>query len=300
MNPPKKRIDWEYKRILKEKIDDEILLEDKYKELSKIEFIELYEPSLWEYLCNIYSYDNNSSIKILKTSEINKIKEKIEKDEEINKLLTYPKTFLETDIEIGEHYISKIDNFETQNYLRLWYVTFKNANYLFGFNQQKSYIATIKENIYIYNDLIIIRGQSNKLPNIKDAFLIDFDLDKDKIIDITSQIDLMDIFDKLKEQDQVDITTSELTKENPISSIPAHCITFSQPLEDNDLEEFDEDDETAKLINNAENLAKSYNYCFVDTSGYKECATISIAKNNKNIRVLRKISDIALLMLRTF
>lgn len=217
--------------------------------------------------------------------------EKIQKDENFKLLKDYPKFFDEEEIEFNERYLSKIDSIN--DYYRFWYISFKQSKYSFGFNQEKEYISTIRENIFLYKNLLILRGQKNNLPNLRDAFIADFGINKSILIDLT-HIDLIKLFDYLKKsKHNIEIKTSEITKENPIGSIPAHCITFSKPLND-DIEEFDEEDETAKIINEAQNLAKSYIYCFTDNLGYKECATISIDKNHKHIRILKKISDIAI------
>jgi len=292
IKPPKQRIRWEANRIIKKAIEDKVLL-DKHKDLKPEEIIAIFNPALLEYLNSIYSYDNHCSIKIYRitSDEKNKILEKIKNEEEINKLKDYPKIFDEEEIELNERYLSKID--ELNDYHRFWYISFKQGKYSFGFNQEKTYIATIRENVFMYDNLLILRSQANNLPNLRDAFIADFGINKAELLDLT-HIDLLSLFDKLKQTNKnCEIKTSEITKENPISGVPAHCITFSEPLND-DIEEFDEEDETAQMINEAQNLAKSYNYCFTDTSGYKECAKISINKTNKHIRILKKISDIAI------
>lgn len=296
IKPPKQRIRWEANRIIEKAIENKVLL-DKHKDLKPEEIIATFDPTLLEYLNSIYSYDSHCSIKIyqITSNEKDKILKKIKHEEEFNRLKDYPKIFDEDEIELNERYLSKIDelNNNYNNYYRFWYVSFKQGKYSFGFNQEKTYIATIRENIFLYDNLIILRSQANNLPNLRDTFIADFGINKTELVDLT-HIDLLTLFDKLKQiNNNCKITTSEITKENPISGVPAHCITFSEPL-DEDIEEFDEEDETAQMINEAQNLAKSYNYCFTDISGYKECAKISINKKNKHIRILKKISDIAI------
>lgn len=291
IKPPKERIKWEANRIIKKAVEEKILL-NKYEDLKPEEIIEAFEPELLNYLYSIYSYDNHCSIKIYRITDNkkDKIKEKIKNQKEINQLTNIPKIFDEKDIELNERYLSKID--KINDYYRFWYISFKKAKYSFGFNQERTYIATIRENVLLYENLLVLRSQANNFPNLRDAFIADFGITKIDFLDLT-HINLINLFDKLKQNNNCEIKASEITKENPISGVPAHCITFSQPLND-DIEEFDEEDETAQMIHSAQNIAKSYQYCFIDTSNYKECATISINKPNKYIRILKRISDIAI------
>jgi len=297
LRPPIKRINWEYKKLISELADKKILIDVRERKLSKEEFIKKYNRSLWEYLYSIYSYDNNCSIKIIKIDD--SVKEQINAkiSHEYSELERSPVYFDEDDVEVNQHYISKIDRTEL-GYEKIWYVLFKNSKYPFGFDQEKEYIQTIKENIFFVGNLLILRGQSSNLPSLKNKFLIDFGLQENNIEDITLKMDLLDAFNRLKESGNLELKTHEVKKDNPFSAIQASHITFSEPMEDGDLDDIvDEESEIAKLLSEAEEISKTLSYTYEDDSGFKENAKISIGKGSKSVRIMNKISDMAIFAL---
>ncbi len=298
MRPPKKRIIWEYERIVRNLADKEVLISGG-KRIPKDEFISVHDPALWDYMRSVYSYENNCSVKIYKCDDatIEKIKNKIKDEDAIKQYIERPKKFLD-DEELGKYYLAKIDDFDALDYVRVWYVTFKKARYPYGFDQYKDYIATVKSNVFIAGNYLIVRGQSVMLPGVSDKFMLDFDIGEDGIEELTGYDDMLGLFDKLKKDGRVDLKTKEKTVENPIGGVPADRITFSSPNEeDGDIDDFDQKDEIAQMIDDASEVSKVLEYCFIEDTGYKEYANIAIGKGSNSIRIAGKISDVAIIKL---
>ncbi|WP_292657360.1 hypothetical protein [Nitratifractor sp.] len=299
MKPPRQRINFEYERLKKRMVDQTLLIGENGRRMSKEEFIRTYDPVLWDYLCSIYSYDNNCSIKIYKCSAeaINKINTGIQ-SEDFARYNERARRFSETDVEIGEYYLSKIDVIANPEYKKIWYVSFKEANYPFGFEQHQGYIATVKSNVFVYGDFLVMRGQANMLPGMSDAFFVDFGISRREVNELTSYSDMLGLFIKLKEDGTLNLKTAEKTMENPIGGIPAEMITFSVPTGgEGDIDEYDMEDEVAQMLDEAPEVSRVLTYCHTDTSGYTECGKIAIGRGANSIRVLGKMSDLSLLSL---
>ncbi len=292
VNPPLQRIRYEYKKLKNKLIEEKLLLEENSVNLKPWDFLQKHNPSLANYLSTAYSYENSCSIKILKLKDKSYLRKLIEKSEYKNEA----KSFTDKDADETQYYLSKIDTLA--KYSKIWYVTFKNSSIQFGFNQYRPIIRTIVSNIYFIDDLIIVRGQSNSIGNLINQFIIDFEL-KDKIDYITKSSNTEEIFNNLKTDDELDLSTHELSTENPFDGIPAGTVTFSNPTEkedgtDSDIEDFEEDSEYTELVQNASKIYKKLKYTF-EVDSYKENAIISITKNNSSFTISGKISDDAIL-----
>lgn len=294
IKPPIQRINFEYKKLKEELIQDKILLEANSIQLKPWEFLSKYNLSLVEYLKTAYSYENSCSIQVLKINDKSKLDSAIATNEYIDK----SRSFSKEDADETSYYLSKIDKFST--YMKIWYVTFKNSSIQFGFDQQMPIVRTIVSNIFYVDNLLIIRGQSNSIGNLTNQFILDFDL-KDCIEKITTIGNISEIFNNLKTDSELKVSTHELSTENPFDGIPAGVVTFSSPAEKEDgtmadIEDFEEGNEYSELIQNASNIYKKLRYTYDDNS-FKEVAIISITRTNSALSISGKISDDAIIYL---
>lgn len=161
-------------------------------------------------------------------------------------------------------------------------------------------VRTIVSNIFYVDNLLIIRGQSNSIGNLTNQFILDFDL-KDCIEKITTIGNISEIFNNLKTDSELKVSTHELSTENPFDGIPAGVVTFSSPAEKEDgtmadIEDFEEGNEYSELIQNASNIYKKLRYTYDDNS-FKEVAIISITRTNSALSISGKISDDAIIYL---
>ncbi len=292
IRPPIQRINAEYKKLKNELINDKILLESTSIQLKPWDFLHKYNAALAEYLSTAYSYENSCSIQVLKIKDKNKLDNIILNSSYIEKA----RAFSPKDADETSYFLSKIDKLE--KYTKIWYVTFKNSSIQFGFDQQTPIVKTIISNIFYIDDLLIIRGQSTSIGNLVTQFILDFDL-KDEIDKITTISNISEIFNKLKTDSELKVSTHELSTENPFDGIPAGVVTFSNPSEKedgtfSDIEDFEEGSEYSELIQNACNIYKKLKYTYENNS-FKEEAIISITKTNSALSISGKISDDAII-----
>jgi len=298
---PKKRLQWEYKRIEQELIKKDVLLEAD-KKLNAIDFIRKHDADILLYLNDIYSYQNNTAIKVYKITDL--VKKDINEKLEIlyKALLISHKIFDENDIEKNKFYLAKWDNIDSLDYKRIWYINFKSSYYPFGYEEKKEVLTSENSNIYIKNDLLIIRSISSKISALLDRFTVDFELKQDNIIDLTPKKNILKIFQNMKSKSDLDLKTYEFSIKNPLVSVPADTLTFSSPLVKSgnsiDLEEIDDNEDIGKLILEANDISKILLYNFKDNrDNYDEEAKIAITKVDSAVRISNRISDYAILNL---
>lgn len=292
IKPPIQRVNFEYKQLKEELIRQELLLEDNSIGLKPWEFLCKYNSTLADYLLTAYSYENSCSIQVLKINDKEKLNSNISKSIYIDK----SRNFSSQDADENSYYLSKIDLLAT--YTKIWYVTFKNSSIQFGFDQNIPVVRTIVSNIFYVDDLLIIRGQSNSIGNLTNQFILDFDL-KDCVDKMITVGNISEIFNKLKTDSKLKVSTHELSTENPFDGIPAGVVTFSSPSEKEDgtiadIEDFEEGSEYSELIQNASNIQKKLRYTY-DNNDYNESAIISIARINSTLTISGKISDDAII-----
>jgi len=129
-------------------------------------------------------------------------------------------------------------------------------------------------------------------------FILDFDL-KGSIESITTISNTNEIFNKLKSDEELQLSTHELSTENPFDGIPAETVTFSNPTEkddgtDSDIEDFDKQSEYSELIQNASNIYKKLKYTY-ENDNFKEVSIMSTTKTNSAFSISGKISDDAII-----
>lgn len=298
---PIKRLNWEYKRIEKGLIKKDLLL-DMDKKLSTIAFIRKYEESILYYLNDIYSYQSSTAIKIYKITDSTKEIIKKELESTYKQFSTSHKIFDEHDVEKNKFYFAKYDIIESLNYKRIWYVNFKSSYYPFGYEERREVLTSENSNIYIEDNLLVIRGASSKVSSLLDKFIVDFGLKEDNITDLTPKRDILAIFKAMKSKSGLDLKTYEFSIKNPLTSVPADTLTFSTPLVKSgnsiDLEDIDDNEDIGKLILEANDISKVLLYNFKDSRDeYKEEAKIAITKIDSAVRISNRISDYAILNL---
>ena len=296
ITPPTKRIQWEYKK-LKEELKD--TLPEASNKLSPEEFLSTYNGALWNYLYTIYSYDTSCAISIIKINEEYNVNSII-KNSELESLFKKAKQFDGRSAKVGKNYLAKIDNNESLNCLKLWYVDFSMAKMPFGFDQIKDVLKTNKSNVFFNqkNNLIIFRGQASKIPKLMMQFKSDFKIKEKDIIFSSYNGNALELSKKLKEKNDISLRTCERSSENPFTGINAGIVTFSLPLKlnGNELDLDDMENTTdASIISEANEISKKLTYTFINPCGYKEEALINAIDKKKTIGIGRKISDLAII-----
>ncbi|MFW0703406.1 hypothetical protein ACN09M_10385 [Aliarcobacter butzleri] len=294
--PPIDRINWEYKK-LKEELKG--TLPDSSEDLKAEEYLSKYNRALWDYLFTIYSFETSCAVCIIKLNDEFNLESKLE-ETNIKDLFDNAKQFDGRSAKSGKHYLAKIDQNEEENFLKFWYVNFSIGKIPFGFDQMKEIIKTDRSNVFFLrkNNLLVFRGQANKIAKLINQFNDDFNIKNSDIKFSSYKDNALEISKKLKEKKYISLTTCEISSENPYPGIQASMVTFSLPIkelgEEVDMDNLEETNE-AKMFSKAKELSKKLTYTFENKCGYKEKALINAVNKKGTINISRKVSDLAII-----